>query len=424
MSQQLSENPSSMHIQEKSESYTQRWYFTTEEIEDHSPSRRDGIDYEKESHLRKLYCSFLQELGIELKVPQVTIATAMMLCHRFYMRQSHAKNHWQIVATVSMFLAGKAEETPRWLSDLVVVAYKLVYKWDPSAPLRIRQKDIYDKEKESVVAGERMLLATVAFDLNIEHPYKALVGAMKRLEISNNEMVKVAWNFVNDWLRTTLCLQYKPHYVAAGSMFLAAKLLKVKLPAEKGNPWWMQFDVAPKQLEEVIQKMLQLLEQNQKQVIPSTSSKLSELKTVAGKATSSIAESCISSVSVVAQDSRNMELVETRGPSTSVTSKFSEKASCNSINTVKEGTEHWETSECGSANSAVEDGVCQPLKNERGKEICHTVSVSDHNGKFDIDRIKERLKRRKLEQSSMKKSAMYDEIDSEGWIERELENLG
>jgi len=170
--------------------------------------------------------------------------------------------------------------------------------------------------------------------------------------------------------------------------------------------------------------MLQLLEQNQKQVIPSTSSKLSELKTVAGKATSSIAESCISSVSVVAQDSRNMELVETRGPSTSVTSKFSEKASCNSINTVKEETEHWETSECGSANSAVEDGVCQPLKNERGKEICHTVSVSDHNGKFDIDRIKERLKRRKLEQSSMKKSAMYDEIDSEGWIERELENLG
>uniref|UniRef100_M1BFM9 Cyclin-dependent protein kinase n=1 Tax=Solanum tuberosum TaxID=4113 RepID=M1BFM9_SOLTU len=246
---------------------------------------------------------------------------------------------------------------------------------------------------------------------------------MHLLFTSNFETPEIN-NDVVGRLRTTLCLQYKPHYVAAGSMFLAAKLLKVKLPAEKGNPWWMQFDVAPKQLEEVIQKMLQLLEQNQKQVIPSTSSKLSELKPVAGKATSSIAESCISSVSVVAQDSRNMELVETRGPSTSVTSKFSEKASCNSINTVKEETEHWETSECGSANSAVEDGVCQPLKNERGKEICHTVSVSDHNGKFDIDRIKERLKRRKLEQSSMKKSAMYDEIDSEGWIERELENLG
>lgn len=28
--------------------------------------------------------------------PQVTIASAMMVCHRFYMRQSHAKNDWQV----------------------------------------------------------------------------------------------------------------------------------------------------------------------------------------------------------------------------------------------------------------------------------------------------------------------------------------
>lgn len=50
-------------------------------------------------------------------------------------------------------------------------------------------------------------------------------------------------------LHTTLCLQYKPHYIAAGSIFLAAKILKVKLPKEKGRVWWMQFDVAPKRLE-------------------------------------------------------------------------------------------------------------------------------------------------------------------------------
>ena len=43
------------------------------------------------------------------------------------------------------------------------------------------------------------MLSTVAFDLNIEHPYKPLVAALKRLEIANKELVKVAWNFVNDW---------------------------------------------------------------------------------------------------------------------------------------------------------------------------------------------------------------------------------
>lgn len=46
-----------------------------------------------------------------------------------------------------------------------------------------------------------------------------------------------------------MCLQYKPHYIAAGSMFLAAKLQKVKLLTEKGRAWWMEFEVSLKQLE-------------------------------------------------------------------------------------------------------------------------------------------------------------------------------
>lgn len=28
--------------------------------------------------------------------PQITIATAIMFCHRFYLHQSHAKNEWQV----------------------------------------------------------------------------------------------------------------------------------------------------------------------------------------------------------------------------------------------------------------------------------------------------------------------------------------
>lgn len=50
-------------------------------------------------------------------------------------------------------------------------------------------------------------------------------------------------------LCTTLCLQYKPHYIAAGSLFLAAKLQKVKLPTEGGRVWWLEFDISVKQLE-------------------------------------------------------------------------------------------------------------------------------------------------------------------------------
>lgn len=50
-------------------------------------------------------------------------------------------------------------------------------------------------------------------------------------------------------LRTSLCLQYKPHHIAAGAVCLAAKFLKVKLPSDVEKGWWQEFDVTPRQLE-------------------------------------------------------------------------------------------------------------------------------------------------------------------------------
>ena len=45
-----------------------RWYFSRKEIEENSPSRHDVIDLKKETYLRKSYCTFLQDLGMRLKV--------------------------------------------------------------------------------------------------------------------------------------------------------------------------------------------------------------------------------------------------------------------------------------------------------------------------------------------------------------------
>lgn len=46
----------------------------------------------------------------------------------------------QIVATVCMFLASKADETPCGLDRIVVVAYETMHKRDPAAARRVRQK--------------------------------------------------------------------------------------------------------------------------------------------------------------------------------------------------------------------------------------------------------------------------------------------
>ncbi|XVE88502.1 hypothetical protein DITRI_Ditri19aG0074300 [Diplodiscus trichospermus] len=161
-----------------------------------------------------------------------------------------------------MFLAGKVEETPRPLKDVILVSYEIIHKKDPAATQRIKQKEVYEQQKELILLGERVVLATLGFDLNVHHPYKPLVEAIKKFKVAQNALAQVAWNFVNDGLRTSLCLQFKPHHIAAGAIFLAAKFLKVKLPSDGEKVWWQEFDVTPRQLEEVSNQMLELYEQN------------------------------------------------------------------------------------------------------------------------------------------------------------------
>ncbi|KAF7834632.1 Cyclin-T1-5 [Senna tora] len=226
------------------------WYFTRKEIEENSPSKRDGIDWKRETYLRKSYCTFLQDLGMRLKVPQVTIATAIIFCHRFFLRHSLARNDRRTIATVCMFLAGKVEETPRPLKDVIIVSYEIINKKDPVAVQRIKQKEVYEQQKELILIGERVVLQTLGYDLNLHHPYKPLVEAIKKFKVAQNALAQVAWNFVNDGLRTSLCLQFQPHHIAAGAIFLAAKFLKVKLPSDGEKVWWQEFDVTPRQLED------------------------------------------------------------------------------------------------------------------------------------------------------------------------------
>ena len=62
-----SDSVPSRNSQEKQEEVG-HWYFSRKEIEENCPSRMDGIDLKKEMYLRKSYCTFLQDLGMRLKV--------------------------------------------------------------------------------------------------------------------------------------------------------------------------------------------------------------------------------------------------------------------------------------------------------------------------------------------------------------------
>ncbi|KAL0917055.1 hypothetical protein M5K25_012096 [Dendrobium thyrsiflorum] len=428
--------------QEEPHDYSARWYFSRKEIEENSPSRIDGFDLKKEAYFRKSYCTYLQDLGMRLKVPQVTIATAIVFCHRFFLRQSHAKNDRRTIATVCMFLAGKVEETPRPLKDVILVSYEIIHKKDPSAVQRIKQKEVYEQQKELILLGERLVLATLGFDLNMYHPYKPLVEAIKKFKVAQSALAQVAWNFVNDGLRTSLCLQFKPHHIAAGAIFLAAKFLKVKLPSDGEKVWWQEFDVTPRQLEDVSNQMLELYEQN-RLAQPSHGNNEADGSSCAGTnhptgVTSTLSESSVSiNARQGAQVTPQMRPIGAqqsnvdgdRISSRSTRSHSNEHGSADSKSGVwdhnmdgdgKDNSYHeaelvsrrWESTAEALSSSKLFNA--DELSDEKGK-CAETITT-----KIDKEKVKAALeKTRKLRNDAAKKNEIVDDDDL---IERELES--
>ncbi|CAI9098526.1 OLC1v1035191C2 [Oldenlandia corymbosa var. corymbosa] len=182
------------------------------------------------------------------------------------------------IATACMFLAAKVEETPRALRDVILVSYEILHNKDPEAMKRIKQVEaVYKEEKEKLLVSETLVMATLGFDLHVRHPYKYLVEGMKKLKISRNEFAQVAWNLVSDGLHTSLYLQFEPRFIAAASIYLAARFLKVDFPSH----WWKDFDVSPAQLEEISDQMMELYEQNSGQIPQSSQASEAECSSTA-----------------------------------------------------------------------------------------------------------------------------------------------
>ncbi|XP_050379498.1 cyclin-T1-4-like [Argentina anserina] len=244
-------------------------------MELNSPSRRDGISLSKETQLCSQY-SYIRHLGSKLRLPHLAIVKALVFCHRFYARQSFAKNDWHAVATACVLLAIKVEESPRFLKDVVNEAYRHeIQDYVADQMLRstinlhdMRERDEFfrekgrvtnDQKKELIIAAEGLVLRTMGFDLNVQLPYKTLVAALHRLReekitgSGHPQFTKVACSLVEDLLRTSLCLRYEPQFIAVGSVVVAASVLKMKLPANK--KWLEGLDVPLKELNEVIQSI-------------------------------------------------------------------------------------------------------------------------------------------------------------------------
>jgi hypothetical protein len=90
------------------------------EMLEQSPSSRDGVEAAEELLHRAFGCELVQEGGVLLRLPQVVMATAQNLFHRFFYRKTLKRFDAVTVAMGSLLLATKIEEKPKILREVCI----------------------------------------------------------------------------------------------------------------------------------------------------------------------------------------------------------------------------------------------------------------------------------------------------------------
>uniref|UniRef100_G1PKN5 Cyclin-K n=1 Tax=Myotis lucifugus TaxID=59463 RepID=G1PKN5_MYOLU len=244
------------------------WYWDKKDLA-HTPSQLEGLDPATEARYRREGARFIFDVGTRLGLHYDTLATGIIYFHRFYMFHSFKQFPRYVTGACCLFLAGKVEETPKKCKDIIKTARSLLND--------VQFGQFGDDPKEEVMVLERILLQTIKFDLQVEHPYQFLLKYAKQLKGDKNKiqkLVQMAWTFVNDRtsLCTTLSLQWEPEIIAVAVMYLAGRLCKFEIQEWTSKPmyrrWWEQFvqDVPVDVLEDICHQILDLYSQGKQQM--------------------------------------------------------------------------------------------------------------------------------------------------------------
>ncbi|RXN36437.1 cyclin-L1 isoform X1 [Labeo rohita] len=193
-----------------------------------SPSRAHGLSARTEEQLRNRMCEMIQNAGILLRLPQVAMATAQILFHRFFYCKSFVRHCAETVAMACLQLASKIEEEPRRVRDVLNVFHHLKHAAGNRRVSPLVLDEGYISRKSDVIKAERRLLKELGFCVHVKHPHKVIVMYLQVLECEKNtKLVQMAWNYMNDSLRTDVFLRFRAETVAYPSARPAALVLVV-----------------------------------------------------------------------------------------------------------------------------------------------------------------------------------------------------
>lgn len=236
-----------------------------------TPSRKNGIEEQTENMMRIFGCQLILDAGILIKLPQIVMARAQILFHRFYQKVS-MRDHDVVLGSMSaLLLSSKLEEVSKPIYDLIAAFKKLEDL--PAAFSQMQDINI----KAEIIRTERHILCELGFVLHTAQlPHTYIFFYLHILE-GNDQLAQQTWNFCNDSLRSNLlCLHIKPQLVACGAIYMASKSLGIRLP--ENPPWWLLFEATKEDLDKISEVIESLYKQPKASYIPLSNYAIQALK--------------------------------------------------------------------------------------------------------------------------------------------------
>jgi cyclin T len=240
-------------------------WIVPEDVLINSPSREDGVSKEEERQLRQQAILFVNEAcnSKDMKVPKVAAATASVFFHRFFALQSFRKHSQFDIAVACIFLAAKVEESPRKIQDVIKVSFLV---WN-NRPLEASAVE-YESLRVRILKCERILLQTLNFDLCVDHPYRFLIDTVKSLNVvgiieekKKKDFAQRAVNFLNDSLRTNLCLRFPPQKIASACIYMSGAYLDLSILESKAIKWDDKLAIEEEELVEITDEILSIYQE-------------------------------------------------------------------------------------------------------------------------------------------------------------------
>lgn len=215
-----------------------RWIFPAERLTS-TPSIKSGMTESEELFQRQTAAGLIRKIGLKLKEScgkpsTLSMYTAMVYMHRFYMFHSFERYSAQKMAPAALFLAAKVEETPIRLEYIIKTTHMIQNPHSPPV-----EGKAYEELQRELIRNENLLLQTLGFDLIVTAPHTSVITCGEMVKAPKT-VTKLAYELATNSLHfTTMCLKYRPTTVACICLHMAFKSFSLSVQRdEKGRDWW------------------------------------------------------------------------------------------------------------------------------------------------------------------------------------------